>query len=303
MQVFSQSSNKPHAYRFSETDNKLPFNPVEYAISTDGVNWVSCFDVPDLKNVYMYDAVLPDLTPAETYQVIGQQDGQTLMASRYDQRDIVAQFYAFGEDENDQSLGYQALERFLYARDEYWITFANHAGLKFKVKAKTFKPTYPNDKDFYVTVTFNNSAGVGQTLGTTQQINDFESPIWALGQGIEMTGSVPQYTFNTDSFTVMNFGDIMIEPDIKQHPLVITIHANGKPSLTNQTTGQSFTCNRQVSAGDELKLAGVNPFINGQQCGIDTNHGIISLQRGANQFTLTGCTNATVSFDTPFYYV
>lgn len=305
MQIFSKSSDKPHAYRFNEIDNKLPFNPIEYAISDDGVNWVSCFDVPNLQGVYMYDATLPDVNPADTYQVIGQQDGQTLMNSRYDQRDIVCQLYSFGIDENDQSMAYQALERFLYARDEFWITFYNHPGLKFRVKTKTFKPTYPNEKDFYVTVTFNNSAGISQSLGTTQQLDDFESGLWALGQNIHLAnGELPQYTFsNTSSFNVFNCGDIMIEPDLKQHPLVITIHANGKPSLTNQTTDQTFTCNRNLSTSDELKLVGVNPFINGQQAGIDTDHGVISLQRGDNQFTLTGCTNATISFDTPFYYV
>ncbi|AVW05399.1 phage tail family protein [Lactiplantibacillus plantarum] len=303
MQIFSTRTDRPHAYRFGETDNKLPFNPIEYAISVDGTNWASCFDVPNLQGVYMYDATLPDINPADTYQALGQQDGQTLMSSRYDQRDITCQFYSFGIDEADQSLGYQALERFLYARDEFWITFSNHPGIKFRVKAKTFKPTYPNEKDFYATVTFNNSAGLGQSLGTTQDVEDFDSELWALGQNLRLDQDL-QYSFqNMDRFTVVNIGDIMIEPDIKQHPLIITIHCNGKPTLTNTTTGQTFSCNRILTTNDELKLSGVNPFINGQQCGSDTNHGVISLQLGDNQFTLTGCTDSNISFDTPFYYV
>ena len=305
VQVFSTEPHKPHAYRFNEVDNKLPFNPIEYSISTDGNTWFSCFDVPYLNGVYLYNVDFPDLNPADTYQAIGQQDGQTLMNSRYDQRDITCQFFSFGSDSNDQLLAYQALKRFLYARDEYWITFVSIPGLKFQVKVKTFKPSYPNEKDFYGTITFNNSSGLGQSLGSTQQINDFTSPIWALGQNIRLVnGEMPQYTFNNQTnFTVTNFGDIMIEPDIKQHPLTISIRCNGSPTLTNNTTNQSLTCNRQLSVGDELKLVGVNPFINGQQCGIDTNHGVISLQRGDNKFTLSNCSNVTISFDTPFYYV
>ena len=109
------------------------------------------------------------------------------------------------------------------------------------------------------------------------------------------------YTHNTGAFKIYNPSDFDIQPYEQNHELNIIFKGAGSPKLTNLDTGDSFQLTKSISNSDSLILKGVHPFINGEACEIDTNHGHINLKKGWNNLNLTGF-NGTVTFDFPFIY-
>ena len=87
IQVFSKRTDKPKQYGYGEFGPV--YTPVEYATSSNGVNWTSCYDVANLKDVFCYYA--PDVPPAkrtDNTKKIGFQDGSRLMSTTYDSRQL-----------------------------------------------------------------------------------------------------------------------------------------------------------------------------------------------------------------------
>ena len=133
VQVFSTKKDVPSMYPFLlPTENGVGarkyyhYQPIEYSISADGKTWDSCFDVPELEGVYCYRS--PDVQPAvqtDNLKKIGLMDGQRLLSSSYDIRQITMQIVAKDNvDESDSLLAYDALQRFLVSREAYWICFS-----------------------------------------------------------------------------------------------------------------------------------------------------------------------------------
>lgn len=125
----------------------------------------------------------------------------------------------------------------------------------------------------------------------------------AWGLGFEWDGAMPQYTFAGNSFTVKNLGNVKLDP--RHMPVKITIKGifpNGF-TLTNHSTGDVVSYTESLSAGDTFTLDGVSYLKNNQHVTGATNKKIISIKKGDNQFSLTGGTVHSISFDIPFYYL
>ena len=132
IQVFSIKKDKPRAYPFLSplnvgfeiARNYQYFDPIEFAISSDGKNWTSNYDVVNLTGVYCYRA--PDVQPAnpsDTMKKIGLQDGSSLISTTYNSRELKFELIYDGVDETGAMLAWEAAQRFLVSRDAYWITF------------------------------------------------------------------------------------------------------------------------------------------------------------------------------------
>jgi len=109
------------------------------------------------------------------------------------------------------------------------------------------------------------------------------------------------YTHTNGVFKIYNPSDFDIQPYEQNHELNINFVGSGSPNLTNTDTGDLFQLTRSISNADSLILKGVHPFLNGEACEIDTNHGHINLKKGWNNFNLTGF-SGTATFDFPFIY-
>ncbi|KEK15442.1 hypothetical protein LR3_06555 [Limosilactobacillus reuteri] len=115
IQVFSQCKNKPSRYQFMkpselgyDSDEYLSFDPIEFAISSDGKNWTSNYDVVNLTGVYCYRA--PDVQPAnpsDTMKKIGLQDGSRLISTTYDSREFKFELIYRGVSETDAMLAWK----------------------------------------------------------------------------------------------------------------------------------------------------------------------------------------------------
>ena len=309
IEVFSKRTNKPTAYpslkptEVGQGARKYPsFTPLEYAISKDGINWTSSFDDPNLDGAYCYKA--PDVQPAnptDNLQKIGLMDGSRLLSTSYSTRELKMEIFFEGIDEGDAELAYDALQRFLISRDPYWICFANWPQRMYYVKAKLAAPTFAGDRHWTCEVTFTDLIGLSRSVGTTQD------PVMGFGNNYN---AAPQYTFNSNSFTVVNHSDVMIDPERRGHPFKLTLQgsSSGNMKITNKTTGDVFTRNLTYTKDGTTAfngtyvIDGVRPTLNGKSDDYYTNKGVITLQIGKNDFQIDNF-SGTVTFDYPDWWL
>lgn len=301
IQVFSTRTDKPHAYGFGDLHSPA-FTPIEYAISKDGINWTSSFDDPNLDGAYCYQA--PDVQPAnptDNLQKVGLMDGSRLLSTSYSTRELKMEIYFEGIDEGDAELAYDALQRFLISREPYWICFANWPQRMYYVKAKLAAPTFAGDRHWTCEVTFTDLIGLSRSVGTTQD------PVMGFGNNME---AKPQYTFKTNTFSIVNHSDVRIDPERRGHPFKLTLQgqSSGNMKITNKTTGDVFTRNLTYTKDGTTAfngtyvIDGVRPTLNGKSDDYYTNKGVITLQIGKNDFQIDNF-SGTVTFDYPDWWL
>ena len=302
--VFSKRTDKPHHYRFMSMEkgsdpNSVGFNPIEIAISDDAKKWVSIYDVPDLDHVLIADSpYVAEAKQTNEYQKIGINDGQSLISTSYDQRELKMLVVFNGLNRADVALAFDALQRFLVLRDPYWICFDNWPQRMYYVKVSEISQTHLTDMGFVVEVTFTDQIGLSRSVGTTAEW----STNAVIGFGNNEPLVSPQYTFNTNNFKVLNMSDIMIDPDKRGHPFKMTLQgsSNGKMKITNKTTGDSIS--REKSFNGTWVLDGVNPELDGKGDLLNTDMGSIALQIGENEFQIDNF-SGSISFDFPMWWL
>lgn len=147
-----------------------------------------------------------------------------------------------------------------------------------------------------------------ESIGTTQDIQQTEnigdSGIWGFGMGLIDDPDSRKYTHTGTSFRIYNAGNVPIHPFEQDLKITIT-NVQGSTSflqLRNDTNGTTFRVNEALSSDKTIVINGAAVTINSLQEFRKTNRQYITLEPGWNQFSITGATNATVSFDTRFYY-
>lgn len=291
--------------------NYLDFEPIEFAISGDAKNWISYLDDPDLEGIYCYQA--PDVQPAtqtDTLKKVGLQDGQRLLSTSYDMRQLTMNLIL--EDavnEGDALLGYDALQQFLVTRKPYWICFDNWPQRMYYVKAKLNAPTFNGDH-WMVAVVFTDLIGLSRSVNTSLNYTD------NAGFGNNIPVQELQFVFTSNSFTVYNPSNIMIDPQRRGHELKITFEgsSSGNLKLTNQTTNTEFGRSGELITtedGDKAKpsnfngtyvINGIRPTLNGESDYLNCDGGVITLDPGKNEFKLDNF-SGKVSFDFPFWWL
>lgn len=228
-------------------------------------------------------------------------DGSRLLSTSYSTRELKMEIYFEGIDEGDAELAYDALQRFLISREPYWICFANWPQRMYYVKAKLAAPTFVGDRHWTCEVTFTDLIGLSRSVGTTQD------PVMGFGNNYN---AAPQYTFNSNSFTVVNHSDVMIDPERRGHPFKLTLQgsSSGNMKITNKTTGDVFTRNLTYTKDGTTAfngtyvIDGVRPTLNGKSDDYYTNKGVITLQIGKNDFQIDNF-SGTVTFDYPDWWL
>lgn len=297
MQVFSARKDKPKIYPFltPHDDFKpfVPLHPIELSISTDGKEWHSIYDQPDLDGVLCYMHSPSAVTQTDNTEKFGINDGQRLNSSTYSNRELTMSFWFNGLDEPDMYLAFDALQRFLDSREPYWICWEDWPQRMYYGKSKLTTPTYTSDKGWTCNVTFTDLIGLSRSVGT--------STSYVLGIGNNALAEQSSYEFNSNSFTVMNQSDILVDPERRGHPfkMILEGSSKGNMKITNNTTGDSIS--RTNGWSGKWELDEVNPMLNGNHDGINTDHGIITLQIGANNFVIQNF-SGKVTVDFPFWW-
>lgn len=215
-------------------------------------------------------------------------------------RTVSVNFLFKGNDLFDFELGCKAIHAFLFEREAYYIRSTLMPGFRYKVVAKPYDPTRINMTDMTFAVEFDLPTGFREAFKETLEAPfTFDAEAWQMGMNLPTDDL--SYVFNTAQFSVYNASDIEINP-LKHHLMDIALTCVGMPTITNLTTGDVFTLNRAMTASDALLLSGFDPYLNNVRCGRDTNHGVITLAKGWNQFAISGCTNPVTAINTRFLY-
>lgn len=228
-------------------------------------------------------------------------DGEVFLGSEYENRPINAEFMYESQDLTDYYLLKTEFYRLFATRSPFYIVFKREPGKRWLVRLSSpFEPEKVNHRMGSFNVEFMSDNPFAESIGTTLDPITFDGQLWQIGQGITLDESM--YTHSTTNFLIYNATDgISIDP--RQMPLEITFKgASSNLAITNNTTGDIWQYTKTTESGDTLLLTGVRSLKNGLSVFSDTNHKLITLAPGYNDFTISGTNGAfTISFAFRFY--
>ncbi|MBC1470781.1 phage tail family protein [Listeria seeligeri] len=203
-------------------------------------------------------------------------------------------------DISDYHLAVKEIYEFLFQRESYYIWSNQMPGIRYEVYPKPFDFSRETEKVALITLEFVVFKGYAESRGTTLDPLTFETNKWQIGMNIQ-NAEDNTYVFMENKFRVYNASSEMINP-LRRHDLDIALTAVGNLRMTNLTTGDTFQYNKALKKSDVLLISGVYPYVNDERCGRETNHGIITLAKGWNEFEINGVTNVNIAFNFPFIY-
>lgn len=204
------------------------------------------------------------------------------------------------------------LNRFVFREEPYYIIYSRYPGLMFLVNPMPFELNRTGHATAQLSIDFEIFKGYAESRGTTKDKFGYDPALWQIGMGIPH-GEELKYTFTERKISVYNASNMTITA--RQHHLLdITIkgikkpHTEtykgriGAPKIINKTTGDIFELYDVMLDTDTLVLSGVYPILNKQHVGKASNHGILTLAPGFNEFEIQGLSNFEISFDFRFLY-
>ncbi|MFC0188239.1 phage tail family protein [Fictibacillus aquaticus] len=262
-------------------------NGVTYDLEAEGIETLRFF----------YES----LNPQNETDNIENEDGSEDLGTTYGPRILTAYCKFAAADYYDYSLKRSEVYRLLTSKEPYYLIHYSEPWKRWKVKLnKSFLPEKKKNHGIF-TLEFIAHNPYAESAGTTLDPFTFDSELWGMGQGLTEEDAV--YAHSTSGFTIFNAGDVAINP--RRRPLKITFTgASTNLTITNNTTGETWSYTGTTTAGQTLTLDGVRSLKNGASVFGDTNRKLITLQPGPNDFTVTGATGTfTITFDFRFYYV
>ena len=93
--------------------------------------------------------------------------------------------------------------------------------------------------------------------------------------------------------------------DPRENPSVINLTGtfSNNVTITNLTNGSNLVYNGSLSQTDRMVIDGTSVLRNGINVRNETNFGVITFSPGINRISVTGGTNARISFEHNFYYL
>lgn len=236
-----------------------------------------------------------------TEQEITGRDGVLIGDNTFGPFELVLKFYYEGIDNNDLLLFAEKIKKIIHARNAMYVVHSQMPGRKYafnSAKIGDFETVTSSDATF--TITFNCFKGYSESLFSTDRL-DLMSEHWDFFNGLTVDEDI-KYSHSTNDFKIYNGSSDTITP-IQSHYIKIkmNIDAPNGFKLRNNTNGTEFEYKKAIKAKDNLVLNGAHPFLNGKNCGIDTNWEFLTLDPGMNKFEIIGdgaqVKNITFSFN------
>lgn len=231
-------------------------------------------------------------------------DGVLVGTSHYAPYQLIIRFFYRGSSTDDLNLMKTKLRGILFRRDAFYVWHSQMPGRKTACVAEDMAIEMLNDRDATITVTFQAYKGYSQSLQSTLDIN-FLNDNWQFEGGV-ISDNI-QYKFNTKRFEVWNGSFMDIDP--VQHLLNIRVRCDAPNgiSITNHMTGEKFIYTGALtnSKSQTLEIIGVNPIIDNERVGANSNHEWVSLREGWNNFEIDGIGmtgDIEVSFEFDFLF-
>ena len=106
---------------------------------------------------------------------------------------------------------------------------------------------------------------------------------------------------SNNKFTVYNAGNVKVEPESMFLHIFVASTTGDSITIENNTTGETFTLNRNMSAR-HIQVNGMVVTDGTTQVFRDTNKRFISLAPGDNNITVSGATFNEIRFNFKYYY-
>lgn len=241
----------------------------------------------------------PNLTV--NYQEFAGSNGSRETDSAFRSFNLEAEFFL----EYGSAFNYQLKETelfsFLFDDDSYYLFSDLEPGKRYHVRPSGVTTKEQGTSYIIYTVTFNVFKGCSESLATT--LSDFSlTDDWQFSQGA--VAEDYSYSQTVSRFTIYNGGDFAIDP--RENDLILTLEgeSDGNATVFNQTTGDRFIYYKPLSTslGQTLAIDTIYPKLNGVTCGIDTNHGLITLAKGLNEIEIQNVSRVKTTWDFRFLY-
>ncbi|MDT2734093.1 phage tail family protein [Enterococcus thailandicus] len=227
--------------------------------------------------------------------------GQRLSTHSFDAFPLTFDFDFFAKTLDDLILVETELRELFFRETEYYFIYSKEPGKKFLV---TVDSITSSKKAFYMgnfSISFNVYKGCSESLSST--LSNFDlSDEWQFSQGL--LADDYKYQHDTSRFDIFNVGSFEVNPRESYLQIKIEGESEGNLTVFNRTTGDRFVYYPSLSTdlGQTLIIEGIYPKLNGVNCGIDTNHGLINLSEGINEIEIQNITRVRSSWDFNFLY-
>lgn len=265
----------------------------------------STFTLTDLEGLTFLDAnedgVDVKVNSTETQGT----DGVMLGPTSFGPFPLVLRFFYRGVDTKDYKLMKQKLRGMLFRRTPFYIVHSDMPGKKYAVYCEDNAISDIAHKYGTFEITFTVYKGYSESLLTTDEMSLSNQTEWQFGNNMIAFDEVDNYHHRTKTFRIYNGSDDAIDPTLR-HTLNITIHTNAPNGLKlrNRKTGDVFEYYGSLLYTDTFMLKGVYPVVNGKRVGRDTNNSWITLEKGFNDFIVTGerISDFDITFSFSFIY-
>ena len=223
---------------------------------------------------------------------------------------IPVKFKVRVRDDQQYHLVTNEIRQFVSRRGNVYLQHYQLPFIKYPISKIETQFTRQSSTTGEMLINFTCSTGCGISIVSTAELQD-KKEFWAMGGGLYSKDRY-QYTFKDQkNFNVYNEGLDTIDVR-KRHALTITISGveyaadddreTKAIQVENLTNGDKFRYEKELRKKDKLVLSGVFPLLNGEHAGKDTNHEIIRINGGKNNFKIYGAEKFTITFDFHFLY-
>lgn len=258
-------------------------------------------NLTEIPGLVLLDFIDNDVDARVSTQENEATDGVILGSTTFGPFNLELNFYFEGSDSMDLGLIKQSLRGLLFRRDPYFLWYSEIPERKYAVYCEDLEVKNINSSFATFKIIFVVYKGFSESLKSTKDIDFLLEDIHP---SEEPALEDYQYEFNRSRFVIYNAGDLTVDP--REHYLNIKIEgsSDGELTINNKTTKERFIYKPTLRSrtGDWLDLNGVYPKKNGVNCGIDTNHGLISLAPGINKIEIQNANEIKTSWDFNFLY-
>lgn len=249
----------------------------------------------------LIEIIPPTIVTNENTRTINGLDGVVPSSNTFAPMKIAFKLRLNAQDNFDYHLTIQSIKSFLNRRGVYYVKHDKLPYIQYATTSCDVSIARSSSFTGEVTLTFNVFKGCGESVLTTSQIHD-EPGKWAIGGNLTTSDEL-KYKHSKNKFVISNLSDDVIDP-LMRHSMKITFTGNVSTQLTisNKTTENMFIYKGSLAKNKELVIDGVFPMLGGTHVGSRTNHEIITLATGDNDFEVSGATDFTVAFDFNFLY-
>jgi hypothetical protein len=236
-----------------------------------------------------------------TYQTMSGSDGGRFENATFQMSTVTMECLILGHTRSESRLIKAEVYRHFYSRNPVQVRTSLEPAKAMYVMPR---PTDIKFEHGYAAASFTMMFDVLEGYRHTPfRSNEISKHLDKLQYGINLdVEKLPDYSFNTDKFWVLNPSDIPIDPYAQHHSLVIDIEGVGRDfKITNTTNNTSITVNETLLKGQAYRLDGIQSSI-GTKTDLKTDWGHIVLERGNNNIVITGLKDVKATFSFPFLY-